>query len=82
MNTKNQTSNNLQSDTTLYKNYTLQNKLDIQKKLLTLSTTSEFISRNINNPLVQRTAVTDLYYLIQELHQLIENVNMPSYQID
>ena len=64
---------NLQSDTSFYhKPQISKNTLAIQKKLLTISITCEFIIRNINFVQVRNSAVDDLYYLLQDLSLLIQ----------
>ncbi|MDD3462451.1 MAG: hypothetical protein PHW07_02280 [Sulfurospirillaceae bacterium] len=71
-----------QSDAPLYqKRIYPQQLLSIQKKLLTIACTAEFTIKNIQNPLVRSSVVTDLYFLIQELHQLVENEYIPEIQV-
>lgn len=63
------------SDAPLYKNSSQNQLLTIRKKLLTISVTADFVSKNIENPFVRDTAIDDLYGLVQDLYQLIENFN-------
>jgi hypothetical protein len=64
----------LQSDSSLYpKAHIQKNFLTMQKKLLTISITSEFAIRNISNPHVRSSIVEDLYFQIQSLSELISN---------
>lgn len=73
MKPENTQTSNLQSDTSFYhKPQISKNTLAIQKKLLTISITCEFIIRNINFVQVRNSAVDDLYYLLQDLSLLIQ----------
>lgn len=73
MEQKNTQTSNLQSDASFYhKPQISKNTLAIQKKLLTISITCEFIIRNINFVQVRNSAVDDLYYLLQDLSLLIQ----------
>lgn len=73
INQKTLETSNLQSDTSFYhKPQISKNTLAIQKKLLTISITCEFIIRNINFVQVRNSAVDDLYYLLQDLSLLIQ----------
>ncbi len=49
-----------------------QKLLRLQKSLLTIQYTADFIAKNINNPLVRNTAIDDLYYLLQNFAQLLQ----------
>lgn len=63
-----------QSETPFYHKPSIsKNLLTIQKKLLTISITSEFVIKNISNVHVRDSAVNDLYFLLQELSELIQN---------
>lgn len=63
------------TDPKLYQNIQLQKAL-AQKELLNISTTSQFVSRNLDLDYVRDTAVDELYKMLENTHILIKNLTL------